>query len=95
MNLGKTIHDIRRSQNMTQSQLAEKIGSSQTYLSQIENDFKVPSIEFLLQLSIALRTPLPVIMIKSIHECDIPTEKMQAWREIHDPLMKLIGSAFD
>ena len=45
MNLGKTIHDIRRRQNMTQAQLAEKIGSSQTYLSQIENDFKVPSIE--------------------------------------------------
>jgi HTH-type transcriptional regulator / antitoxin HipB len=36
--LGVMIHDLRKEQGMTQEQLAQKCGTTKTYISRIEND---------------------------------------------------------
>jgi len=43
--LGQNIRQERNNQNMTQEQLAERVGISAVFLSQIENAQKVPSLE--------------------------------------------------
>jgi DNA-binding XRE family transcriptional regulator len=36
--LGIMLHDLRKQKNMTQEQLAQKCGTTKTYISRIEND---------------------------------------------------------
>ena len=36
--LGVMIHDLRKEQGMTQEQLAQRCGTTKTYISRIEND---------------------------------------------------------
>ena len=35
--IGKFIHDLRKEKELTQEQLAEKIGTKKTYISRLEN----------------------------------------------------------
>jgi len=36
--VGVMLHDLRKQKNMTQEQLAQKCGTTKTYISRIEND---------------------------------------------------------
>ena len=38
--MGTLIHDIRLEMGMTQEQLAEKVGTTKSYISKIENNIK-------------------------------------------------------
>ncbi|MPM58307.1 hypothetical protein SDC9_105138 [bioreactor metagenome] len=39
--MGQLISDARRSEKMTQSELAERVGTNKTYISRIEKGIKV------------------------------------------------------
>lgn len=52
--LGQRIREIRKSKNMTQEQLVEKIGSDTNNLSKIENGKKFMSAEKLVKIAQAL-----------------------------------------
>lgn len=58
MNIGKNIKLIRTSKNISQKELAEKIGVTPNYLSMIENEAKKPSLSLIEKLAQALGTPL-------------------------------------
>jgi transcriptional regulator with XRE-family HTH domain len=45
MTLGKKLKKLRAEHNLSQPELAEKIGIEQSYLSKLENDKSVPSNE--------------------------------------------------
>jgi transcriptional regulator with XRE-family HTH domain len=45
MTLGKKLKTLRADHNLSQPELAEKIGIEQSYLSKLENDKSVPSNE--------------------------------------------------
>lgn len=45
MSVGKTIKQIRKQRNLTQQQLADELNLSRSYLSDIENGRKQPSIK--------------------------------------------------
>jgi transcriptional regulator with XRE-family HTH domain len=49
--VGKTIREIRKKQRMTMKEVAEKIGVSESLISQIENDKISPSIDTLLKIA--------------------------------------------
>lgn len=51
MSIGKNIKNIRKRRNLTQSDFSKKIGISRTYLSDLENDRKSPSVETLNKIS--------------------------------------------
>jgi transcriptional regulator with XRE-family HTH domain len=53
-NLGKRMHDRRRSLGITQEQLAEKSGLSTNYIARLEIGDKAPSFGTLIALSAAL-----------------------------------------
>jgi transcriptional regulator with XRE-family HTH domain len=58
MNIGGTIRKIRKSEEMTLKQLSEKSGITPSFLSDLENGKRLPSIETLRNISIALNTPV-------------------------------------
>lgn len=51
MNLGKTINELRKKNNMTQEELASKLGVSAQAVSKWENDLACPDISLLQDLS--------------------------------------------
>ena len=52
--LGKAIREERRKQNLKIKDLAERIGFSLSYVSQVERDLIVPSLSALRQIAGAL-----------------------------------------
>ena len=72
MNLGNTIVQLRERKEFNQGELATKLGISQTYLSQIENNKKMPTVGLLENIGKVLSTPLPFLFFLSVEAEDIP-----------------------
>ena len=62
MKIGSVIKDIRKRKKITQTQLAELSNITQTYLSQIENNQKEPTIQTIKSIAENLAIPLPVFI---------------------------------
>ncbi len=56
--LGENVQRFRKEQNLTQIELAEKIGITQKYLSEIESGIKFPSAPVIEQLVTVLQEPV-------------------------------------
>ena len=56
--IGNNIKTIRTSKQISQKELAERLGITPNYLSMIENDAKKPSLTLMERLSTALNIPL-------------------------------------
>lgn len=95
MNLGNTISQLREQKGMKQGQLAETLTITQTYLSQIENNKKLPNIALLERISAELATPLPIIFFLSLDEKDIPENKVAHFRILEPLIKKFIGELID
>lgn len=57
MRLGEKIKKYRKGANLTQDDLAQKIGISKSFMSKIEIDDKTPSIEVVLKIANELKIP--------------------------------------
>ena len=60
--IGKYISELRKEKNMTQEQLAEKMGVTNKSISRWENGNTLPDISLLVQLSDILNTTLPELI---------------------------------
>ena len=69
--IGNKIYQLRRSINMTQQELADKIGISVTFLSEIENGRKSMSVDTLFKLSKGLQVSLDTIVFGNDTENDM------------------------
>lgn len=58
VDLGQSIKRHRQNRNLTQEQLAEQIGISAVFLSQIENGHKKPSFETVYNIALALKVKI-------------------------------------
>lgn len=63
--IGKAIVAIRSERHISQKDLSEKSGLASGYLSQIENDKKLPSLESLNSICQALNVPVYVFLLKA------------------------------
>lgn len=63
--MGKRIHDARKSMNITQGRLSEMCECSSKHLSAVENGKKKPSIELLVKLSSALQVSIDSFLVDS------------------------------
>lgn len=50
LNMGDRIREIRKKQKLTQEQLAEKLGITLEYVSQIERGAKMPSMQVFIKI---------------------------------------------
>jgi len=69
--LGKKIRETRISEGMNLSQLAEKIGKTSSYLSQIERGLAEPSITALREISRALGVPMFYFLNDTRDHCQV------------------------
>ena len=49
-NMGDRIREVRKKRNLTQEQLAEKLGVTFTYVSELERNLKMPSMPLFIRL---------------------------------------------
>jgi transcriptional regulator with XRE-family HTH domain len=95
MKLGQSIKRLRVNKvGQVQSLFAKNIGITQTYLSQIENDKKEPSLEVLQKIANYLEIPLPILFWYGIEECDIKLEKAEYFKVLKPAIDSLIGCFF-
>ncbi len=94
MNLGHTKASIRTAKNLSQVFIAEKANITQAYLSQIENNKKLPNIETLSAISKVLEIPLPIIFFISIDENDLPEKKIEAFKTLQPLINNLIKDLY-
>jgi len=83
---GKNIARIRKKKNMTQRQLAEKIGVSQQQIGQWENAIKNPKIETILKISKALSCNPKEIIAEFDEEYDCLYSVSDIFSEIKERL---------
>ena len=92
MNIGKVIRDLRVKKNLTQQQLAESSGITQTSLSQIESGVTRPSPKTLKLVGKQLGVPEVFIYLLSIEAKDVPLSKREAYDILFPSIEKLFST---
>lgn len=91
MSIGETIRDIRKKSKLNQTEFAEKLGITQTYLSLLEAGKKVPSLKVLGKIAFEFDIPVEVILFKGLNRAYVPAAK----RDIFDQLKPVIDTLID
>lgn len=96
MNIGISIRAIRKERvpHLNQSEFANLIGITQTYLSQIETGSKTPTIKVLESISEAFEIPLPIIFWFGLEESDISEYKKEYFRFLKPTVDSMINEFF-
>lgn len=92
MKIGEVVKELRKKivPKVTQKEFALKVGITQTYLSQIENGKKLPTIETLDKISKALGIPTPILTWKALEESDISEGKRESFKLLKGSVDNLI-----
>ena len=88
MTIGPTLRIIRKKRGILQKDLSEACSLTQSYLSQIENNKREPTIATLREICNYLEVPLPAVFLLSIEDDDLPAAKREAYQSVL-PAMKL------
>ncbi|HIB69639.1 MAG TPA: XRE family transcriptional regulator [Phycisphaerales bacterium] len=85
--IGKRIHRLRRSKDMTQQCLAERIGVNASYIGPLEKGLKTPSIAVLQKLSEVLEQPIFSFFLEDANEnnSDAGAKRLAALLATHPP----------
>lgn len=89
MNIGKAIKALRKQQQLSQEQLAQKAGLTQAALSAIENGVK-PNPENLKNLSSVLAVPESLIYAMGMEKGDVPPHKQVLYDELFPVIQSLV-----
>ncbi|CUN82660.1 hypothetical protein HMPREF1002_02681 [Porphyromonas sp. 31_2] len=69
-------------------------GITQTYLSQIENNVKEPTISLLKRIAEKLHLPLPILYFLSLEKDDIEERKRDAYELLMPSIKSLVNQFF-
>lgn len=95
MNLGIAIRSLRKNKGLNQGEFSTRLGISQGYLSQIENEEKTPSVEMLVKISDTLETPLAVMFWFTLTEQDVPENKRDVYQYLKPSIDNLVNAFFN
>ena len=86
-NMGKRLAELRAERKETQEFVAEAIGISTEYLSKIENDKKMPSLEVIMLLKEYYDTSLDYLLCgKREQKCDI----IRLWENLDNCRQRMV-----
>lgn len=71
MRIGLVIEKLRKKNNLNQKEFSALIGVTQTYISMIESEKKIPSFSVLSKISDVFLIPIPVIYMLAIEDKDV------------------------
>ncbi len=86
MNIGQAIRLLRQKQEMTQSELAERIGMTVNAVSSWELGKSFPPKESIKRICNAFQVPESYLMLSTVEETDIPEDKRVLYRALLEPL---------
>lgn len=86
--IGRKIKEFRKLSKMTQAQLAEKTGISETHMSKIEIGSNAPSIENFLKIAEVLNIPLSEFGVSTKSDSDIKSKFTRFIYETPDTNLK-------
>lgn len=86
MELGTNVRKLRKEKTFDQEEFAERIGVTQPYLSQIENGHREPSVSLLHRISEELDISFPGLLLLSMNEEDVQSDRREAFRELRPHL---------
>ena len=75
MQYGRAVRIVRSAHNVSQSQLAERIGISPSHLSLIESGKRAPSLKMVERLSTALEVPVHLLTLLASDAQDLKDGK--------------------
>ena len=91
MDISAALKQVRKeTTTLNQSEFAEKLGITQTYLSLLENGHKMPSLDLLLVYGELTKIPVSVILFMGMEEKDVKKSKLKVFRELKPTIDKLI-----
>ena len=94
MKIGATIKRLRKEKGIRQTDFAKQCRISQTYLSQLENDNRNPTVDVLERISKALNIPYPVLSFLSLTEETVPEEKREVYKKMEKVMFGLVEDVF-
>lgn len=94
MDIGQTIFRVRKEKGIKQKDLARRAGISPTYLSQIENGQRSPTLVTLEKISAEINIPLSILSFLSLDINSIPEGKKFAYNQIKPLLDGLVEKIF-
>lgn len=94
MKLQKTIKKLRLDKELEQKGAASAIGISQSHLSQIENGHRGMSVDVLEKIAKAYKIPVPIIILRSLDETDVPKNRIDVFRNMKPALINIINSVW-
>lgn len=86
MDIGQAIRVLRQKQNMTQSELAARVGMSVNAVSLWELGKSNPPKESVKLICDAFHVPVSYLMLSTVEEKDIPENKRVLYRALLEPL---------
>ena len=91
-NMGKRLAELRAERKETQEFVAEAIGISTEYLSKIENDKKMPSLEVIMLLKEYYDISLDYLLCgKKEQKCDI----IRLWENLDNCTQRMVRSIME
>lgn len=94
MKIGSTIKMLRKRRDMLQAELSEACAMTQSYLSQIENNKREPTIPTLRLICEQLEVPLPVLVLMSIEMDDLPEDRRAAYETLIPAMRSFLDGIF-
>lgn len=95
MRIGLVIEKLRKKNKLTQKEFSVLIGVTQTYISMIESEKKIPSFFILSKISTVFLVPVPVIYMLSIEDKDVYYTCIDRYVLRRTELNKLINHIFN
>lgn len=90
--MGKRLADLRAEKNEKQEVVAETIGISLEYLSKIENNKKIPSLDVIMLLKEHYETSMDYILYgQKERKCDI----IRMWENLDDNEQKMVRNIME
>ncbi len=90
MNIGLAIKKIRTDKLMSQIDLSNETGISQTSISQMEKGIKRPSQKNLTKICVALDVPETLIYFYGLEESDIPKKNKKVYSVVYPAIEEMI-----
>lgn len=95
MIIGEAIKHLRKNKSgLNQKEFCKEIGITQSYLSLIEGNKKIPSMDVLNKICNYFNTPLPVLFWFSVNEEDIQDDKKDMYKILKPTIDEMINSVF-
>ena len=89
MNLGLAIKQVRQHLSVSQMELSQKTGISQTSISQIESGAKNPSKRSIAIICKKLGIPEAVLYVMGMESTDVPASRLEIYDKLYPAIKEM------